>query len=241
MFIPKFSIERMKAYCINLDRDAESWKRSKDQFEIHSLEVQRFSAVNGSELEIPDLCPNSGEKFILSKGGYGCFLSHLKIIELAKEQNLDYVMIFEDDVELCDDFGERLKYLSDCNISFDMFYFGGAFNHYTSFFGTTENKHIFQFQGAAGTYAYIISKSIFDYVLQNARFDRAIDGFYATVVGNQPDDRLVRDRRFDIKGFLPLAACAFSRVSSDSGLVHTPDRSFFQKERLDLKTEIFSL
>lgn len=230
-----FSLKRTKSYCINLDRDIESWARAKRQFDFHKLDVERFSAIDGNTLDLPELCPRTGTKVVLSKGGYGCFLSHLKIIENEISKDTEYIMIFEDDVELCDDFAERLQYLESCEVIFDMFYFGGAFNHYTNFFGDTPHNHIYQFMGAAGTYAYIISRSIFDHILKSARFDRAIDGFYATVIGNQPDHRLTRDQIFDIKGFLPLAACAFPRVSSDSNLLNVPPRDYFQKDRLIMK------
>ena len=106
-----------------------------------------------------------------TNGNYGCILSHLKAIEYAKQLDLDYAIIFEDDVLLCDDYLNRLKYIENCNLDFDMFYLGGFFNGRTDIPIKTNKKYIHNLISAAGTHAYIISKSIYDYVLNKLASD----------------------------------------------------------------------
>ena len=92
--LPWQSIHR--AYCMNLDRRPERWEFMRAQFSRLQLPVERFSAVNGRELDVPQLAqagiiamealpryflPEEQKLFgtDLTDGGIGCALSHMLI------------------------------------------------------------------------------------------------------------------------------------------------------------------
>ena len=218
-----------------MDRSPEKWERTHLQFDNVGIPIERFPAVDGRSLEIPTICPYSGAPIVMSHGQYGCYLSHLAVIQEAKNQDLDYVLIFEDDVELCEDFSERLHYLFKSSLDFDMFYFGCDFGN--DRLEPTGVQMIYKYNGGAGTHGYMLSKSIYDYILSNFRFDRAIDGFYSTAIGGSPDSRLHNKQTFNIKGFWPQAVGfyhSFSETSETQPSIenHKMRNIHFRKQRI---------
>ena len=99
-------------YCINLDRRPERWEMAQKEFDKLGIldKVKRFSAID-------DL-----------GGKRGCFESHMKIIHMAKENKLDNVFIFEDDVAVLptyspEKFEKSIDYLK--LQEWEFFYMGG--------------------------------------------------------------------------------------------------------------------
>ena len=114
----------------------------------------------------------------INKGEVGCFLSHIRCYEYMIKNNIDYMLIFEDDCNFCDDFISKLnnvlveymeyKYVNNKNI--DILYIGGRFQ--PNFFTKTTNclkisdnlvKHINSNNNDRDnldrtTHSYIISK-----------------------------------------------------------------------------------
>lgn len=68
-------------YCINLDHRTDRWQHAQEEFsKVDILDrVQRFSAIREDD------------------GRLGIIKSNLAIIKIAKEKNLNNVLIFEDD------------------------------------------------------------------------------------------------------------------------------------------------
>jgi len=58
--------------------------------EFGLLPVERFSAVDGLKMPIPANWPES-------PGAYGCLQSHLSVIQRARAQGRESVLIIEDD------------------------------------------------------------------------------------------------------------------------------------------------
>lgn len=110
---------KVKSYYINLDRKPERRENAEKQFDKQRLDVTRFAAVNGKDIDLDD---PQYQKYLehtkdwykedeRNKGHFGCFLSMIGVYDLALEQSdvIDYVMIFEDDIEfLTDDFKEMV-------------------------------------------------------------------------------------------------------------------------------------
>jgi GR25 family glycosyltransferase involved in LPS biosynthesis len=78
--------------------------------------VSFINAIDGSQL--PEKMIGSislpggwryGEKF--QPGEVGCIMSHINAIKLAKENEWEYVIIFEDDITIAEDFNKRVKIL----------------------------------------------------------------------------------------------------------------------------------
>jgi glycosyl transferase, family 25 len=87
--------------CINLDRDVDSWARLQAALTRHDIRgVRRFSAVDGSRLELP-------ATWRPSAGAYGCLLSHLQLVRDARKRGLPSLLILEDDVVFDPSFSEK--------------------------------------------------------------------------------------------------------------------------------------
>lgn len=115
-----------KIYCINLKRRPDRRAQAEAEFAKFGIVVEFVDAVDGNDLPEPTAISKDGTK--LTRGEVGCILSHLKIVQLAKEQNLKNYLVLEDDVEFCYDFNQVLpQFIRQLPINFDMIYFGG--NH----------------------------------------------------------------------------------------------------------------
>lgn len=85
--------------------------------------ILRFEAIDGTNLPTPKnfkpTIPNSSNK------QYATFLSHLEMLKIAKKNNWDKLLILEDDIELCNDFDERLDFfLNKLPNDFEIAYLG---------------------------------------------------------------------------------------------------------------------
>jgi GR25 family glycosyltransferase involved in LPS biosynthesis len=116
-----------KIYYINLDRRPDRDENVKKELSKLNFNgpVERIPAVDGRELDIPNLSDNlitkegkadalnknAGLYYVMTPGAIGCALSHhnlaTKIIEEMSDDQ--YVLILEDDVELEDDFMNKLN------------------------------------------------------------------------------------------------------------------------------------
>jgi GR25 family glycosyltransferase involved in LPS biosynthesis len=103
-----------QAFCINLDRRPDRWKKSKKEFDKIGINVERVSAVDGF-LEPPSS---------IRPGEVGCLKSHLKVFNIAKERNLQSFLLLEDDVEFHEDFNNRFNDVEEQIKDYEMLYFG---------------------------------------------------------------------------------------------------------------------
>jgi len=69
------------AFYINLDSRPDRKKHVETQLAAIGITAQRFKAIK------------------LTNGALGCSMSHLKIMETAKENNWDHILIVEDDIK----------------------------------------------------------------------------------------------------------------------------------------------
>jgi len=75
------SIENIEhAFYINLENRPDRKEHVEKQLQNIGIEATRFNAIK------------------LSNGAVGCSMSHLKCLEIAKQNNWDHVMIVEDDI-----------------------------------------------------------------------------------------------------------------------------------------------
>ena len=98
---------------INLERRPDRKADITNQLQKHGInDYTLVEAVDGSQLEETQDLANlfQGNNFNNNKGVIGCALSHLKLwYELINDTNNDYYVILEDDIELYDDFKNKLK------------------------------------------------------------------------------------------------------------------------------------
>lgn len=101
-------------------------------------------------------------------GRIGCSLSHLKCIQMAKEQNMECVLILEDDVLflLPDDFVENVnKFLSNPQNKWDVLLLAG--NNLPPF--TTNDEVSIRVTHCQTTTGYIVRKHYYDTLISNIK------------------------------------------------------------------------
>jgi len=152
-------------YCINLDKRTSRWELAQNEFKKLGIldRVKRFSAID-----------NLG-------GKRGCFESHMKIVHMAKENNLKNVFIFEDDVAVLpcyshDKFEKSINFLKDQ--TWEFFYMGGLerrikprpmYNKLKKKYETgdvsTEFDYIMEAHSVGWNQSYAINSCIFDKII----------------------------------------------------------------------------
>lgn len=151
-----------KIYCINLDERPDRWEQALTQFKKVGIKnVERFSAVKHE------------------KGAIGCRESHLNIIQKSKEEKLNNVLIFEDDVLFIEENIPLItKTLEDLKkVDWDLFYLGATIDPNVGFMNKITDN-LFKTNFAYTTHAYAINHSVFDKILNEAPYHPIIDVFY---------------------------------------------------------------
>lgn len=143
-----------KIYCINLDRRADRWEECQKIFSKHNLEVERFSAVDGSKENYSLGYPYDNE--------LAGAISHTKVIEKAKELGLKKVLILEDDVEFVDNLEELFNnFINNVPKNWDGLLFGG--NHVGG--GITIDNNLIKVNRSYALHAYCLNSNSFEFVI----------------------------------------------------------------------------
>lgn len=160
-----------KIYCINLDRRTDRWEECLKEFDKHGLDVERFSAKDGKEIDLP--YPHASE--------LGGTISHLNVIKKAKELNLENVLILEDDVEFVSDLNIQLeKIFQLLPNDWDMIYFGG--NHIGGF--QLVNEFFFKIRRSYAIQCYAINSKCFDLLISH--LDEKVNGLLNHTISSEP-------------------------------------------------------
>jgi len=156
-----------KIYCINLDHRTDRWKLVQKQFaKVGILDrVERFSGIKHK------------------LGFVGCRKSHLKIIRMAKEQNLNNVFIFEDDCKFLNyDLSTLNKAIQSLKKEdWELFYLGGRIKEPTR----SVCDNLFESK-LTSTQSYAVNKNCYDKILHSQTIEKLkeklyiIDQWYAT-------------------------------------------------------------
>lgn len=77
------------AYVINLDKRPEKWERIQNDFKDTNIHLERFKAIENEN------------------GHIGCGESFKALIRMAKEKNMDSILVLEDDCKLLKNFNSR--------------------------------------------------------------------------------------------------------------------------------------
>jgi hypothetical protein len=153
--------------CLNLDRRSERWQCMRRKFALHEIhDVQRFAAVDGERQELPG-------GWSATPGAYGCLLSHLEIVNRAREGGVSNILIFEDDVVFATPLQENFPaYYKQVPPDWEMLYFGAL--HMEEPIEISQNVR--QIRRAFSTYAYALKHTIFDpFIELNSRSSTAVD------------------------------------------------------------------
>lgn len=159
------------SYYINLDNRIDRREKIEKRLKEVNIKSKRFSAIQ------PDIknCTHvpywkdhkTQQEQRLKSNEVGCALSHKGIISIAKDLNLDNILIFEDDCVFLDGFEKSVKkIISDIkkyNIDWDIIYFGGEPNNNCE--RITDNVYIIPKGGIYGLQSYAVNNKFFNKIL----------------------------------------------------------------------------
>ena len=166
--------DNLDVYCINLDKNTDRWNRIQEAMKRNTIEIKRFSAHHGKQLNVQDLIDSGivDTYHELDAGQLGCAYSHISVMKRIKNGDAQYGLILEDDVILPDNFKsiiDNLK-LPDTDTDkdtdrWDIIFLGGC-----NIKGSLYNKHFIKPTDYTGTYnlcchAMLFNKDTIDNVL----------------------------------------------------------------------------
>lgn len=179
-------------YVINLDHRKDRIESVQHQLSSKNIKYTRFSAIIPDMNEVKNnlLWKNSYQGMNLKKskkwecyvrGALGCKMSHYYIVKKAKELDLDYVIILEDDFLFTDESTEILKNNIFDNIddNWDFIFLGGRIigNKIKKI-----NTNVSQVESVITTIGYILNKKTYDSVLKNlVKYNYEIDSIYSNL------------------------------------------------------------
>lgn len=143
-----------KVFCINLDSRLDRWESATEEFEKHSLEVERIPGIDGSKmnLDFPDE---------IKEGAVGCALSQLFAIKYAKQLKLNKFLLLEDDIEFDENINELFsQYILEVPAKWDMLYLGGQHFHGMNLEQVSE--HVYKCEYTLCAHSVAINCTVFD-------------------------------------------------------------------------------
>lgn len=183
-------------FCINLDRRTDRWEECKNEFDKHHLKVKRFSAVDGNTLHgVPGL----------TKGNVGAIYSHKAVIQHAKDNKYENILILEDDVEFHDDMNQLFfKFIEEVPSNWDMIFFGA--NHSANNIWMTEplirvTEHVYKIIRSYANHCYVVRESAYNKLIE------------ALSRKDKPNDVLVSDIQKEMNCYLFRPHLAWQRPS----------------------------
>ena len=220
-------------YCISLERCQDRRELVAEEFKKVGLhDVKFFNGIDGHKIKLPEL--SSKLKGMHAEGILGCMFSHLALLKEVRSRGEEVICVFEDDIIVFDDFQERIKYIEDSGAEFDYLALGG---HFTSQkIGTlvgvgedTEHPYIFKVREKGGTYGYIITAPVMDFIIRNITYHFGMDHFMGEVVYGT----------FMCLAFIPfLVGCrpCVSQISNTFWKYDAIDY-YYQQSAIDFKAE----
>jgi glycosyl transferase family 25 len=199
--------------CINLDRRPERWKRMESRFaELNLQPVERFAAVDGCRVPIPENWPESS-------GAYGCLQSHLSVVQQARAQRRESVLIIEDDVLFDERFHEKFRErVQNLPENWDMLFFG-CLHHDPP---VPVASGVGRLRGSFSTFMYVVRCTVYDaFIRLNSRAKQAVDR-----------NNTILQRLFHCYCFVPHLAWVDGSYSDAQGM---PTNHWYIKESMVLR------
>jgi len=136
-------------YYINLEERTERKEQVESELNDMGWEYQRFDAIKDE-----------------NHGRVGCTMSHLKLLTMAKEQNLEYIVIVEDDIQFMRKQWYNDKIKDIMNQDFDVFLLAGNIRPPVRL---TQYKDTFKISNSFTTTGYIVKNHYYDSLIQNVK------------------------------------------------------------------------
>lgn len=111
-----FIDSKLDIYCINLARSKDRWNSCLEEFEKHNLNVTRFEAIDGTQLDFEDLIKRNivtrqlDKVSRIQKGALGIIASSYELwTQISQKDSDKWSLILEDDVKFHPDFVELFE------------------------------------------------------------------------------------------------------------------------------------
>jgi GR25 family glycosyltransferase involved in LPS biosynthesis len=156
-------------YVLTLEHRFDRQINVQDELKKHNINFEFFYGINGHE------CDYKGN---LLKGEWGVQQSHLKILKMAIEKRLEYICIFEDDVQLATNFDQNFEVPLD----FDLFYFGGMHKEPIQFV----RDNIYSVSNTVCLHAVLIRNTVYESLIESicSNPEKPVDDSYALIQKN---------------------------------------------------------
>lgn len=146
-----------KIYCINLSRRVDRWEECLNEFKKYNLKVDRFDAIDGSNLHSTSN---------LNSGQLGTIQSHLNVLLKAKNDNLKNVLVLEDDIEFDRDFVSSFdEWHSEIPDDWDIIMFGGNHignNPWSPGKLIKVTEHVYRVTYSLALHCYAVKNTVYD-------------------------------------------------------------------------------
>lgn len=211
-------------------------KRRKDiynNFASHNLEFMFFDAIIGANLNLAELGVNdSPYERKLSNGEVGCYLSHICVINDFLLSDADYIIIYEDDVTITNDYNTELnkivKYL-DGESSLDLLLLGYR-NEYLSFWGRKKLDNELSFNRFCdygwGAHGYLLTRKGANNIIKY--FSEPLIPYDCVTGGYTLKYPLWSDIKLNI---FALSKCVIKLNEDNSSISTITDRDYLVKRR----------
>lgn len=208
----KIILDKIDFYYINLLHRKDRNEHIISELKKLNISANRFDALTGDDNYLSIETPR-----ITNKGNRGCLLSHFKLLKEYKGNKI--LGVLEDDVEFCEDFHDRMKYIEN-NFSYDWdIFFLSSFYHLNDDknfkwknieFEFTDVKYIHRVYSSFTTHSYLINPNSVDKILDLCNKEigncYAIDHLYVLI-----EDKL------NCFAFTPGMTMQYSNLSDLSG------------------------
>ena len=141
-----------KVYCVNLNRRNDRWKRFKKNLPADwpFAPVERIAAIDGKLVKPPEWWKQGG-------GAWGCYRSHLRLIEQALNTGVESILLLEDDALFPEDFTQRVtEFLQHVPEDWGMIYLGGQHLFVNSHAPNRINDWVYQPYNVNRTHAFAL-------------------------------------------------------------------------------------
>lgn len=98
-----------QTYLINLDRAEERLKLMENEFKKCNISYERISAVDAKKMDVSTYKVDNKYDRDLVPGEIGCYLSHVKTLEVFLASKNEFAVIIEDDAIMADDFKPAIE------------------------------------------------------------------------------------------------------------------------------------
>ena len=143
----------------------------EQKFNQLGINVQRWRATDSKEVQIPS--DSAKCRFDNANAIYACALSHISLIKHAQQEKMEYVVIFEDDIEFAPNFLEEVNKIGSL---WDMFMLGGHGG------ARYPRGDYFMVEHCAGTYGYILNYCLYSSILDIWDYHLGIDELYGDFI-----------------------------------------------------------